>query len=262
MLESAFSPQYCGLRSRGMKQHNKKDSRQHLSPLLFIVSGNHICQHLLCLLLKFSQHKTHLLFEWPKLSIQRGGELQDHSAGHCRIAGPQEHLLRSSRVWRQHLGVIVAGQEQPSRCRRVQSGHDVGESDLASRRRGLERVQVYGPASRQRGQGGGDVLKWSRELMMRGECVKVRKLYIFTPTCCTDRLPCVPGRRSIRMGRRWASHRRVPSTWEARRRIWAGEHLLGLWDSWRRGKKEQSVNTSMGRSTCSWSRGSRPFWWV
>lgn len=70
----------------------------------------------------------------------------------------------------------MAGQEQPSRCRRVQSGHDVGESDLASRRRGLERVQVYGPASRQRGQGGGDVLKWSREIMMRGECVKVRKL--------------------------------------------------------------------------------------
>lgn len=70
----------------------------------------------------------------------------------------------------------MAGQEQPSRCRRVQSDDDVGESDLASRGRGLERVQVYGPAGRQRGQGGGDVLKWSRELMMRGECVKARKL--------------------------------------------------------------------------------------
>lgn len=53
----------------------------------------------------------------------------------------------------------MAGEEQPARGRRVQSGHDVGEGDRAPGSWGLEGVQVNGPASRQRGQGGGDVLK-------------------------------------------------------------------------------------------------------
>lgn len=55
----------------------------------------------------------------------------------------------------------MAGQEQPARGRRVKGGDDVGERDLAARRRRLEGVQVYGPAGRQRGQRGGDVLKRS-----------------------------------------------------------------------------------------------------
>lgn len=56
----------------------------------------------------------------------------------------------------------MTGQEQPARGRRVQSGNDVSEGDLASRRRRLEGVQVDGPASRQRRQSGGDVLQRSR----------------------------------------------------------------------------------------------------
>ena len=55
----------------------------------------------------------------------------------------------------------MAGQEQPARGRRIQSGNDVGEGDLAPGGHGLEGVQVHSPAGRQRGQSGGDVL--SRE---------------------------------------------------------------------------------------------------
>ncbi|KAF3847676.1 hypothetical protein F7725_020704 [Dissostichus mawsoni] len=92
------------------------------------------------------------------MGIQRGDELQHHSTGHGRVTGPQKHLLWGPGVWRQGLGVVVAGQEQPARGRRIQSGNDVGEGDLAPGGRGLEGVQVHGPAGRQRGQSGGDVL--------------------------------------------------------------------------------------------------------
>lgn len=57
----------------------------------------------------------------------------------------------------------MAGQKQPARGRGVQSGNNVGECDLATGGRRLEGVQVYGPASRERRQSGGDVLKRSRE---------------------------------------------------------------------------------------------------
>lgn len=102
---------------------------------------------------------THLLLERPELGVQRGDQLQHHGAGHRRVAGSQEDLLRGPGVRRQSLGVVVAGQEQPARGRGVQSGNDVSEGDLTAGRRGLEGVQVHGPASGQRRQGGGDVLQ-------------------------------------------------------------------------------------------------------
>lgn len=55
----------------------------------------------------------------------------------------------------------MAGEQQCARGRGVQGGNDVGEGDQAAGGRRLEGVQVHGPAGRQRGQSGGDVLKQS-----------------------------------------------------------------------------------------------------
>lgn len=56
----------------------------------------------------------------------------------------------------------MAGQDQPARGRGVESGDDVGERDFAPRGWRPKGISVYVPASRQRGECGGDVLKQSR----------------------------------------------------------------------------------------------------
>lgn len=61
----------------------------------------------------------------------------------------------------------MACKKEPSPSHGVQSRNDVGEGDLTPRSWRLKGVQDYGPAGRQRGEGGGDVLMKSRQLKMR-----------------------------------------------------------------------------------------------
>lgn len=145
---------------------------------------------------------TNLLSEGSELCIQRGDQLQDHSTGHCRVTGPQKHPVWGLRVWRQRLRVIVARKEEPSPSHGVQSRYDVGEGDLTTRGQRRKGVLDYGPAGRQRGEGGGDVLMQSRQLMRRRFKNTLKRTLKYSHTCRTARLPFVPGSLSIRIGRR------------------------------------------------------------
>lgn len=89
------------------------------------------------------------MFKQFKLCIQRGGELQDHGTRHCRVTRPKKDFLRGPWVSGQNFGVVVAGQEELPWNHGIQSCNNVGESDLTTRGRGLEGVQLYRPARRQ-----------------------------------------------------------------------------------------------------------------
>lgn len=98
---------------------------------------------------------THYLLSL-QFFIQGPRQLQYHGAGDSGVRGALKFPAVPLR--RVVLGVVVAGQDQATLSRRVESRDDVGERQLAVGRHRPEAVQGDLPASPQGAQGGFDVL--------------------------------------------------------------------------------------------------------